>query len=72
MTKTMEMLRLVGHVLMALGAWHHALGVIALGLFIFLSAWLRAVCFFLNPQSETHAPLFQSGPNCTASPASED
>jgi hypothetical protein len=41
MTRTMEALRLVGYIIMALGAWYHALFFIGLGLLIILGAWLN-------------------------------
>ena len=45
MTRTMEMLRLLGYILMALGAWHHTPWIIALGFFMILGAWLRGLFF---------------------------
>jgi hypothetical protein len=43
MTRTMEALRLVGYIIMAAGAWYHALFFIGLGLLIILSAWLNGI-----------------------------
>jgi hypothetical protein len=43
MTRTMEALRLVGYIIMAAGAWYHALFFIGLGLLIVLGAWLNGV-----------------------------
>jgi hypothetical protein len=43
MTRTMETLRLVGFIIMALGAWYHAPGVIGIGLILILSAWLNGI-----------------------------
>jgi hypothetical protein len=43
MTRTMEALRLVGYIIMAAGAWYHALFFIGLGLLIILGAWLNGI-----------------------------
>ena len=43
LTRAMETIRLAGYVIMALGAWYHALGVITLGLAIILGAWLNGI-----------------------------
>jgi hypothetical protein len=43
MTRTMEALRLVGYIIMAAGAWYHALFFIGIGLLIILSAWLNGI-----------------------------
>jgi len=43
MTRAMEILRLVGYIIMADGAWYHAPWTIALGLCIILFAWLNGI-----------------------------
>jgi hypothetical protein len=43
MTRTMEALRLAGYIIMAVGAWYHALFFIGLGLLIVLGAWLNGI-----------------------------
>lgn len=45
MTHAMEAVRLMGMVIMALGAWHHSIAVIAAGLALVLFAWLRGKLF---------------------------
>jgi uncharacterized membrane protein len=43
MTRAMETLRLLGYIIMALGAWYHAPWTITLGVFIILFAWLNGI-----------------------------
>jgi len=43
MTRTMEALRLAGYIIMAAGAWYHAMFFIGLGLLIILGAWLNGI-----------------------------
>ena len=45
MTRTMEMLRLAGYLVMAIGAWFHIIWLVLLGLFVIVLAWTRGVIF---------------------------
>jgi hypothetical protein len=45
MTRPLEIIRLAGYVLMALGAWYHVLWPIAAGFLAITLAWLRGVLF---------------------------
>src|SRR5699024_11019920 len=43
MTAMMEMIRLIGFIIMILGAWFHLIWLIVVGLFIILFGWFRGV-----------------------------
>ncbi len=43
MTRFIEMVRLAGYLVMALGAWYHVFWLIPLGVGIALLGWLRGV-----------------------------
>ncbi len=45
MTRPMEMVRLAGYILMAIGAWYHIVWLIPAGLLVVLFGWLRGVIF---------------------------
>ena len=45
MTRPVEMLRFAGYILMALGAWYHAILFILVGLLVIVLAWLRGLVF---------------------------
>jgi hypothetical protein len=45
MTRKMELTRLSGMGVMAIGSWFHHLGLILLGLVVILFAWFRGVLF---------------------------
>jgi hypothetical protein len=45
MTRRMEMIRLAGYVVMAIGAWYHLVWPMLIGLLAILAAWFRGVVF---------------------------
>ena len=51
MTRQIEVTRLAGYAIMALGAWAHIIWLIPLGLFIIVLGWIRGSIFPKNPVS---------------------
>ncbi len=49
MTRQVELVRLAGYALMALGAWYHVAWLIPIGLLIILLGWLRGVILPSKP-----------------------
>ncbi len=45
MTRTIELIRLAGYAIMAIGAWFHFMLLIPLGLLVVLLGWFRGVIF---------------------------
>jgi len=45
MTRQIEVIRLAGYAVMAVGAWAHIIWLIPLGLFIILLGWIRGLIF---------------------------